>query len=173
MSINETGPVISIIAAMDDNRVIGRDNRLPWHLPRDLAHFKKTTLDRPIVMGRRTWESLPGLLPRRQHIVVTRNPAYRASGCTLVDSPAAAIRAAGATQEVFFIGGASLYRAAMPIAARMYLTLVHGSFEGDVFFPEWDPTQWVEVSSAEHPSDHSNAFDLTFLVLERLAVAAC
>lgn len=169
MSTNKSAAVISIIAAMADNRVIGRNNRLPWHLPADLAHFKKTTLDRPIVMGWRTWESLPGLLPRRRHIVVTRNPEYSAPGCTLVGSPGAAIGAAGAVPEIFFIGGASLYRAAIPLARRMHLTLVHGSFDGDVLFPDWAPAQWIEVSRCEHPSDDRNAFDLTFVVLERLA----
>ena len=167
MSINESWPVISIIAAMDERRVIGRDNRLPWHLPADLAHFKRTTLDRPVVMGRRTWESLPGLLPRRRHIVITRNPAYEASGCTLAASPEAAIEAAGAEPEIFFIGGAALYKAAMPIARRLYLTFVHGRFAGDAFFPDWDPARWAEVSRTEHPRDDKNAFDLTFVVLER------
>ena len=167
--VNKPGAVISIIAAMADNRVIGRDNRLPWHLPADLAHFKMTTLDRPIIMGRRTFESLPGLLPRRRHIVVTRNRRYNAPGCTLADSPEAAIEAAGAASEIFFIGGASLYRAAIPMARRMHLSLVHGSFDGDVLFPDWNPAQWIEVSRSEHPSDDRNAFDLTFVVLERVA----
>ncbi len=167
MSSNESGAVISIIAAMAENRVIGQDNRLPWHLPADLAHFKMTTLDRPIVMGRRTRESLPGILPRRRHIVVSRNPDYSASGCILASSPEAAIRAAGSVPEIFIIGGASLYRAALPIARRMYLTLVHGAFDGDALFPDWDPAQWIEVSRCEHPKDDRNAFDLSFLVLER------
>lgn len=98
-------PLISIVAAMSENRVIGRGNRLPWHLPADLAHFKALTLNKPIVMGRRTWESLPGLLPQRLHILVTRDPSYRAEGCILAGSPEEAIEAAGDAPEIMVVGG--------------------------------------------------------------------
>ena len=132
-------PEIALIAAVADNGVIGQGNALPWRLPADLAHFKRLTLDKPILMGRRTWESLPGLLPRRRHIVLTRDPHYRAAGCTLVDSVEAAITAAGDAPELMVVGGADLYAQALPLAARLYLTRVHAEPPGDTRFPDWDP----------------------------------
>jgi dihydrofolate reductase len=161
-------PVISLVAAMAENRVIGRGNRLPWHLPADLAHFRRLTLDKPIIMGRRTWESLPGLLPRRTHIVVSRNPSYRASGCLVVASPEEAIDATSGAEEAFVVGGERLYRTMLPTAQRMYLTLVETAVEGDVFFPAWHPEEWRVVGREVRPRDDRNAYDLTFLTLERL-----
>ena len=163
----ERHPLISLIAALADNRVIGKDNRLLWHLPADLQHFKMLTLDKPIVMGRKTWESLPGLLPRRTHIVISRNPDYRAEGCILVPSPEAAIRAAGAVPEVVVVGGEAIYRHLLPQADRMYLTLVHHTFEGDARFPQWDPAQWRESEREEFPADEKNPYDFSFVTLER------
>jgi dihydrofolate reductase len=165
----EPEPLISLIAALAENRVIGRDNGLPWHLPADLAHFKRLTLDKPIVMGRRTWESLPGLLPRREHIVVTRKPGYEALGARVVGSPGEAVAAAAGAPEVMVVGGAALFRALMPRAHRMYLTVVAARVEGDVLFPEWDPACWREVERTARPRDQNNPFDLTFLTLERIA----
>jgi dihydrofolate reductase len=162
-----TGPAITLVAALARNRVIGRDNRLPWRLPADLAHFKRLTLDKPIVMGRRTWESLPGLLPRRTHIVVSRDPSYRATGALVVGSPEAALAAAGAVPEVMVAGGAALYASLLPSAGRMELTLVEAEIEGDAWFPEWDPRQWSEVWRVRRARDARNAYDLTFLRLER------
>ena len=162
--------LISIIAAMSENRIIGRGNRLPWHLPADLAHFKALTLGKPIVMGRRTWESLPGLLPRRTHIVVTRDPSCRAEGCILAGSPEDAIAAAGDVAEIMVIGGAGLYRAMLPLVGRMYLTRVAAVLEGDVSFPDWDSGCWREIERKERPSDERNRYDLTFLTLERVRV---
>jgi dihydrofolate reductase len=159
--------MVCIVAAMAENRVIGYRNRLPWHLPADLAHFKRLTLDKPVVMGRRTWESLPGPLPRRTHIVVTRDPSYRAEGCILVETPEAALEAVDAP-EIMVVGGESLYRAMLPKASRMYVTLVAASPEGDAHFPEWVPESWREVSRERRPCDERNAFDLTFLTLERI-----
>ena len=162
-------PRISLIAALAENRVIGRDNRLPWHLPADLAHFKRLTLDKPIVMGRRTWESLPGLLPRREHIVVTRDPSYRAAGARVVGSPEEALAAAQGAPEIMVVGGESLFRTLMPRAGRMYLTLVAAQIEGDVRFPEWEPACWRTASRDQRPRDDANPYDLTFLTLERVA----
>jgi dihydrofolate reductase len=158
---------IALIAAVADNKVIGFGNRLPWRLPADLKHFKALTLDKPIVMGRRTWESLPGLLPRRIHIVVTRDPHYRAQGCILVPSPEAALRAAGAVPEVMIVGGAELYGQFLPRANRMYLTLVHARVEGDVFFPAWDPREWLQTAREDHPADDRNGYAYSFLTLDR------
>jgi dihydrofolate reductase len=160
-------PIIAIVAAMSENRVIGRGNRLPWHLPADLVHFKRLTLNKPIVMGRRTWESLPGLLPHREHVVVTRDPDFRAPGCLVVSSPAAAVRAVEAP-EIMVVGGEQLYRAMLPMAQRMYLTLVAVRLQGDAFFPQWDPACWREVSREERARDENNENDLVFLTLERI-----
>ena len=162
-------PRVALIAALAENRVIGRANRLPWHLPADLAHFRRLTLDKPIVMGRRTWESLPGLLPRRRHIVVTRNPDYRVAGCVVVASPRAALDAAGA-EEILVIGGAALYHAMLPLAWRLYLTFIALRVEdGDTFFPPWDASAWQETARAEHPRDARNPHAMTFVTLERQA----
>jgi len=161
-------PMLSLVAAVAENGVIGRANTLPWRLPADLAHFKRITLDKPIVMGRRTWESLPGLLPRRQHIVLTRDPDYCADGCLLVPSLDAAIAAVGAIPELMIVGGASLYAEALPRAQCLYLTLVHASVDGDVSFPNWDPVQWLEVSRAERAADERNPYGMTFLELRRV-----
>lgn len=152
---------------MDENRVIGRGNRLPWHLPADLAHFKRLTLRKPIVMGRRTWESLPGLLPQRTHIVVTRDCSCLAEGCILVDSPREAIAVAGEVPEIMVIGGAALYREMLPLARRMYLTRVAAAVEGDVFFPEWDHARWRETRREVRRRDERNRYDLSFITMEQ------
>jgi len=161
-------PLISIVAAMSENRAIGCGNRLLWHLPADLAHFKRLTLNKPIVMGRRTWESLPGLLPQRTHIVVTRDRSYRAEGCILVSSPEDAIVAAGSAPELMVVGGAALYQDMLPLARRMYLTLVAAVVEGDTFFPDWDPACWREIAHEEQSRDDRNRYALTFITLERI-----
>ena len=160
-------PLISIVAAIADSGVIGNANALPWHLPADLAHFKRLTLDKPILMGRRTWESLPGLLPRRRHIVLTRDPGYSAGGCTCVHSLEEAIAAAGRAPELMVVGGALLYAQALPIADRMYLTLVHARIVGDTRFPPWDPRDWMELGRVDHPADGRNRIPMTFLSLRR------
>ncbi len=164
-----TTPLVSIIAAMAENRVIGRENRLPWRLPADLAHFKRLTLHKPILMGRRTWESLPGLLPHRTHIVVTRDRSYRARGYIPAGSPTEAIAAAGPVPELMVVGGAGIYRELLPRTQRMYLTLVAAVLEGDAFFPDWDPACWREVTRKKRPRDERNRYDLTFVTLERIA----
>jgi dihydrofolate reductase len=164
-------PLISLIAAMADNRVIGRDNGLPWRLPADLRHFKALTLGKPIVMGRKTWESLPGLLPGRRHIVITGNRDYHADDCVVVNSIEAAIEAAGDVEEVMIVGGGALYRAMLPRADRLYLTLVHMEVEGDTHFPDFDPSAWRETARESHGADDSNPCPYTFLTLERIAGA--
>jgi dihydrofolate reductase len=160
-------PVISLIAALDRHRCIGKGNRLPWHLPADLQHFKRLTLDKPIVMGRKTWESLPGLLPRRPHIVISRDPRYRADGCVVVDSVDAALAAAGDVDEIMVVGGAQVYRLMLPLARRMYLTFVDTSVDGDARFPAWDEAQWAQTAVESHPADERNPFDYRFVTLER------
>jgi len=162
------GPILALVAAVADNGVIGRDNRLPWHLPADLSHFKRLTLGRPILMGRRTWESLPGRLPQRRHIVLTRDTDYQAEGCTVVRSLDEAMAAAGPADELLIVGGAALYAEALPRADRLYLTRVHARVEGDTRFPSWNPADWIEVDRVEHPADGRNPLSMTFLTLERV-----
>jgi dihydrofolate reductase len=162
-------PILCLVAAIAENGVIGLDNRLPWHLPADLAHFKQLTLDKTILMGRRTWESLPGLLPRRRHIVLSRDPSFRPEGCLIADSLDAAIEAAGPVPELMIVGGAALYAETLPRAGCLYLTLVHARIEGDTRFPTWDAAEWREVSRVERPADARNAFAMTFLELRRVA----
>jgi dihydrofolate reductase len=161
-------PRVTLVAALARNRIIGRGNRLPWHLPADLAHFKQLTLDKPIIMGRRTWESLPGLLPRRRHIVISTDPKYRATGCEVVASPGAALVAAGAVPEAMVVGGAAVYTALLPDAARMALTIIDADFDGDVRFPHWKPAQWRELERVHRPADGANPYPMDFVLLERL-----
>ena len=161
------GPLVSLIVAMANNRVIGRDNRLPWRLPADLAHFKRITMGKPMIMGRKTWESLPGLLPGRRHIVVTRDRSYQAEGCTLAYSLDEALAAAGDVPEVMIVGGGTIYKESLPKADRLYLTLVDLDVEGDAHFPEIDFSQWRERKRETHPADDRNPHGCTFLELER------
>ncbi|MET0067520.1 MAG: dihydrofolate reductase [Candidatus Thiodiazotropha sp.] len=159
--------MISLIAAMARNGVIGRDNRLPWHLPVDLQHFKALTLGKPMVMGRRTWESLPGLLPGRRHVVVSRNPDFQAEGADRVSSLDEAMRLLQGTPEIMIVGGAQLYTAILPNADRLYLTRVEAELNGDAVFPEIDWNQWQETSRESRPADEKNPYDCTFLTYER------
>ena len=129
---------LTIIAAMARNRVIGKDNRLPWYLPADLQHFKKITMGKPMIMGRRTWESLPGLLPGRRHIVITRDLAYKADGAEVAHSLEQAIQLAGDVEEIMLVGGANLYAQALDIADRMQLTEIDLDVDGDAWFPEFE-----------------------------------
>lgn len=165
--MNRGQPVISLIWAMSENRVIGRDNQLPWQLPADLKHFKALTLGKPIVMGRKTWESLPGLLPERPHIVVTRDADYRADGCLVVHSVDEAIARLKGVEEVMVVGGAAIYAAVLPRATRLYLTLVHAEVEGDTYFPELDLSQWCEIEREPHMADEKNSYPYSFIKLER------
>ena len=166
--MNTAKPRISIIAALAANRVIGRQNRLPWRLPADLQHFKRITMGKPIVMGRRTWESLPGLLPGRTHIVITRNPGYRADGALVVHSLDEAIQAAGGVPEIMVVGGAQLYAQAIPLADRMYLTELELDAEGDAWFPDFDRSSWHEISRERHEATEDNGFPYSFTVLEAI-----
>lgn len=147
----ESRPTLSIIAAMARNRVIGRDNRLPWRLPADLRHFKTLTMEKPMIMGRNTWESLPGLLPGRRHIVLTRDTDYRAEGAEIAHDLDQAIRIAGDVEEIMIIGGEQIYRQALPRASQLLLTLVDLTPDGDAWFPEFSPAHWREEEREEHP----------------------
>jgi len=159
-------PRVTLIAAIARNGVIGQGNRLPWHLPADLKRFKRETMGKPIVMGRRTWESLPGLLPHRTHIVVTRDRHYVADGAMVTHSLEEALTLAGG-DEVNIIGGAQLYHAALPLADRMLITEVDVEAEGDIVFPEYDHFLWQELSREAHAPDRSNPYPYAFVTLER------
>ena len=158
-------PSIAIVVAMADNRVIGRDGGLPWRLPADMARFRALTMGKPIVMGRRTHESIGRALDGRTNIVVSRRPRYRAPGCTVTPSFDAALEAASDAAEVAIIGGASIYERALPVAVRIHLTLVHASVEGDVRFPRIEPEAWREISRTERRADARNRYDLSFVEL--------
>jgi dihydrofolate reductase len=157
----------SLVVAMARNRVIGRDNRLPWRLPADLAYFKEVTMGHPVIMGRRTFESIGKALPGRLNIVVSRNPQYRAPGCTVVESLEAAWRAAADAAEAFVIGGTSLFAEALPLADRIHLTEVDADVPGDTWFPEFDRNQWSEREVARQAVDARHAYPFRIVVLER------
>jgi dihydrofolate reductase len=163
--------ILSIVCALAQNRVIGRDNQLPWRLPRDLAHFKNLTLGHPVIMGRKTFESIGRPLPQRTNIVVTTQADWMAAGVTVVNSLgqalAAAEKAAQASEEIMLIGGAALYEQALPLAHRLYLTEVQAEIEGDAFFPAWNPAEWIETNRQVHAADPANPFDCAFVVYER------
>lgn len=158
---------ISIIAAMGSNRVIGYRNALPWHLPADLKHFKSVTMGKPMIMGRKTWASIGRPLPGRRSIVITRDPLFRAEGCEIAHALEAALKLAGPAQEVVVIGGAQLFKEALPLADKLYLTIIDHLFQGDVYFPPVDATLWREASREEHRSDPQNLYAYRFLVYER------
>lgn len=158
---------VSIIAAMAENRVIGRDNALPWHLPEDLKRFKRLTMGHAVIMGRRNYESIGHPLPGRKNIVVTHRKGYQAPGCVVVHSLDEALLAAGDDPEVFVIGGAELYAQWLPRAQRLYLTLVHAVVPGDTYFPEFDWSEWQEIAREWHAADSRHAYAYSFVVLDR------
>lgn len=158
---------ISLILAMDRNRVIGAGGGLPWRLPADLAYFKARTMGKPIIMGRKTYETIGRLLPGRQNIVITRQEAYEAPGCTVVHSPQEALLAAGTAPEKMVIGGAEIYQRFLPQADRIYLTLIEAAFDGDTTFPELSAERWQTVWEERHDADARNPHAFRFLVLER------
>ncbi len=160
--------IISLIAAMDRRRLIGVENRLPWYLPADLRHFKRVTMGKPILMGRKTYESIGRPLPGRHNIVVTRDRAFSAEGCTVVPSVDKALAAAGPSPELVVVGGASFYAQLIHSAERMYLTLIDAEFEGDTFFPTYQSTDWREVSRDDFQPDEENIYPYSFVVLERV-----
>ena len=162
-----SAPRISLIAALAQNRVIGIENRLPWKLPEDLAHFKALTLGHPILMGRKTFESLGRPLPGRRNIVITRNPDYQSSGCEIAVSIGDAIALCAEAEEIFFIGGAELYKQVVPLVDRLYLTEVEIEAQGDAWFPDYDCSAFREVSRESHTGEKGDALGFDFVVYER------
>ncbi len=162
--------MISLIAAVARNRAIGKDNQLLWRLPEDMRHFRETTRGKAVIMGRKTWESLPAAfrpLPGRRNIVLTRDPAYVAGGAVIARSLPDALALAGSEEEVFVIGGAELYRQALPLAGRLYLTEVAEAPDGDAFFPEISAADWQEISRATRRDE--SGLEFAFVVYRRHA----
>lgn len=158
---------ISAICAMSENRVIGNHNQLPWHLPADLKHFKNITMGHPIIMGRKTYESIGRPLPGRLNIIITRDKNYQAPGCTVVNSIEDALSITQENDEIFIIGGASLYQSMLPFTQRLYLTLIHQEIEGDAYFPELNMNDWVEIERNTHLAEDAHSYSYSFLVFER------
>ncbi len=159
---------ISAIVAMSENRVIGKNNQLPWYLPADLKHFKKVTMGKPILMGRKTYESIGRPLPGRSNIVITRDTHYVAPGCVIVHSIEQALEVARGSDEVFLIGGALLFQEMLPMTHRLYMTLIHQSIEGDVFFPEINAKEWEEKEHTHCEQDTENKYSYSFLIFDRV-----
>ncbi len=163
--------IVSMIVAAAEGNVIGVGNRLPWHLPADLARFKSLTMGHHLIMGRRTWEAIGRPLPGRTSVVVSRREHLELEGAVVVstiDAALALARKAG-DDEAFVIGGGEIYRAAMAQADRIYLTRIHGAFEGDTFFPAIEEGEWSETGSEGFESDSRNPYDYEFVLLERRA----
>ena len=163
---------LSLIWAMADNRVIGIENRLPWKLHADMKWFRQNTLGKPIIMGRLTFESFGAKpLPGRRNIIVSRNPNYSADGVETFNSLEAALEATSDADEVMLIGGMSLYQQALPLADRLYMTLVHADVKGDAWFPEFDLHQWQERERHDFPADEKNPHPYSFIILDKLSGA--
>lgn len=158
---------LTLIAALADNGIIGRDGELPWHLPDDLRRFKRVTTGHAVVMGRRTFESVGKPLPGRRNVVLTRDASWSAEGVEVAASLDEAMSLLQDAGEVFILGGESVYRAALPRAGRLVLTRVHAEIEGDTRFPDWDCEAWRLVEREEHPADERHAHAMTFEVWER------
>ena len=154
-------PIISLVVAVAQNRAIGKDNHLLCHLPEDMRHFREVTLGRPVIMGRKTWESLPEAfcpLPGRNNIVVSRNAAYQAEGATVASSLEEAIAQAGNVEQINIIGGADIFRLALPMADVLDMTKIDASFDADTFFPEYLPEDWQETSRKTQQSESGPTF---------------
>jgi dihydrofolate reductase len=162
-----TKPRLTLIVARARNGVIGRAGTLPWRLPEDLAFFKRTTIGHPIVMGRKTWDSIGRPLPGRRSIVITRNPAFNAPGADVVPSLDAAMEAARDVTDVFLVGGAELFAAAMPRADRLIVTEIDADFDGDTLFPAPDPRDWVAVERLHQPATANRAFAFDWVTYHR------
>ena len=158
---------VSLVVAASTNNVIGRDGGLPWHLPDDLRHFKRITTGKPVIMGRRTCDSIGRPLPDRHNIVMTRDPGYVAEGCDVVSSVAEALDVAGDANEVMVIGGGQVYRDFLPRADRIYMTRVQAEVQGDAFFPGIDGNGWRLVSVEHHAADEKHEYPFEMMVFER------
>ncbi|HVE44519.1 MAG TPA: type 3 dihydrofolate reductase [Gammaproteobacteria bacterium] len=159
-------PFIAAIAAMAENRVIGKNNQLPWRLPADLKHFKALTLNHAVIMGRKTYDSIGKPLPQRLNIILSREKTLLIPGCTVTHDIEAAIAAAASASDIFVIGGTQIYELFLPRIKRIYLTTIHHTFDGDQYFPALPENQWKAISHEYHAADADNAYNYTFSVLE-------
>lgn len=156
-----------MIVAIAQNRAIGKDNKMLWHLPEDFKYFKKTTMGCPIIMGRKTFESIGKPLPGRKSVIITRNKDYSYEGCVVVNSLEEALKSVSDSKEVFIIGGGSIYQQALRLVGKIHITNVYHEFDADTFFPEL-PIDFKEVSREKHYSDEKHKYDYDFVVYERL-----
>ena len=159
------GPRIYLVVAVAANGIIGANGRLPWHLPEDLKHFKRLTMGHPVVMGRRTWESLKGPLPGRENIVVTTNPDYEAPGAAIATSLSGALALCAGESVAFVIGGSRLFAESLPMADGLVVTEIHKDFEGDTWMPDYDRSRWRETQRERHAAADGTKFD--FVLYER------
>ncbi|MEX2367502.1 MAG: dihydrofolate reductase [Pseudohongiellaceae bacterium] len=165
--------MISLIVAMSENRVIGRNNKLPWYLPEDLKYFKRVTMGKPIIMGRKTYESIGRPLPGRTNIVITRNRDYQADGIRVVHDLNSALELSenigivDGNEEVMIIGGADIFELTLPMARRLYLTQVHAEIEGDTWFPKVNLNDWQEIGREDFKASGPNPYDYSFLILQK------
>ncbi len=159
--------LISAIVAMSENRVIGKDNQMPWHLPADLRHFKTITMGKPILMGRKTYQSIGHPLPGRCNVIITHDTAFQAPGCVIANSIETALASVSYSDEVFIIGGAILFQQMLSRVQRLYLTIVHHEFVGDAYFPEINLAEWRELDRTDHQADAENKYAYSFLTLEQ------
>jgi dihydrofolate reductase len=160
--------MISIIVAMSRNRVIGKDNQLVWHLPADLRHFKETTMGRPVIMGRKTFESMGKSLPGRTNVVVTRQEGFKAKDCIVAPSVGQALEMVSGEPEIFIAGGGEIYSQSLPLTERMYITVIDNEFVGDTFFPEFPEKEWKLVEEKEHRADERNRYSMVFQTWDRV-----
>lgn len=160
--------IISLVVAMAENRVIGRNGGLPWHLPKDLQFFKKLTIDHTVIMGRKTFDEIKQPLANRRNVVISRNPDFHPRGVTVVPSLDEALALGATEDEVFVLGGGEIFRQALPRADRLYLTLVHARVEGDTYFPPFDLTTWALEQEEDHPADEQHAYPFSFRTYARI-----
>ena len=158
--------IVTAVVAISENHVIGKDNQLLWYLPNDLKHFKDITTGHTVIMGRKTFDSVGKPLPKRRNIIITRQ-AITIAGCEVVNSVEAALALCAGEEEVFIVGGAEIYKLAMPLTNRIDLTIVHKKFDGDSFFPEINKQEWKEVFREDHQPDEKNSLPYSFVTLER------
>jgi dihydrofolate reductase len=160
--------IVSLVVAMAENRVIGRAGGLPWRLPDDLKHFKRLTVDHTVIMGRRTFEEIKRPLANRRNVVISRNQGLAALGVTVVPNLDEALALGATESEVFVIGGGEIFALALPVADRLYLTLVHAAVDGDTYFPRFDEAGWVLDEDRFHPADERHAYSFSFRTYRRL-----
>lgn len=158
---------IVIIVAMDNRQTIGSRGKLPWHLSADMHHFKAVTIGKPLVMGRKTYQSIGHALPGRENIILTRSRNFLAAGCILAHTLEEALLVAGDVDEIIVMGGADIYQQFLPQATRIYLTEVHADVKGDAYFPKFDRSEWLEYERENYVADHNNDFNYSFVGLKR------